>query len=177
MRSLLRNSTLETVFRPFPSIPAEIFKVLTTEARDKLLTMCNNLWGREDLPHTLNESTIAAIYKTGKDPREYANYRPIALLNVTCKLLAKMLQIRLLEILDSQLVPQQFGFRPGKSTAGKSKWGLSKWGLRALVHNCPRLPTIVIILRRKSPLIRKGPKKATKVHNCRRFCANCREWP
>ena len=29
---------------------------------------------------------------------------------------------------------------------GKSKWGLSKWGLKVLVHNCPRLPTIVVIL-------------------------------
>ena len=26
------------------------------------------------------------------------------------------------------------------------KWGLSKWGLKVLVHNCPRLPTIVVIL-------------------------------
>ena len=25
--------------------------------------------------------------------------------------------------------------------------------------------------------LRKGPKRATKVHNCRRLCANCREWP
>ena len=28
----------------------------------------------------------------------------------------------------------------------------------------------------KIPL-RRGPKKATKVHNCGRLCANCREWP
>ena len=60
---------------------------------------------------------IAAIYKLGKDPRDPANYRPIALLNVSCKILAKMLQTRLLETLDPHLVPQQFGFRPGKSTA------------------------------------------------------------
>ena len=30
--------------------------------------------------------------------------------------------------------------------SGKSKWGLSKWGLKVVVHNCPRLPTIVVIL-------------------------------
>ena len=51
---------------------------------------------------------------------------------------------------------------------GKSKWGLSKWGLKVLVHNCPRLPTIVIILWRKFPL-KKGPKrpqKCTIVDDC-----------
>ena len=37
------------------------------------------------------------------------------------------------------------------SKSGKSKWGLSKWGLKVLMHNCPRLPTIVVILRRSSP--------------------------
>ena len=62
------------------------------------------------------------------------------------------------------------------TVSGKSKWGLSKWGLKALVHNCPQSPTIVVILQLKFPLER-GPKKATKVHNCRRLCANCREWP
>ena len=34
--------------------------------------------------------------------------------------------------------------------SGESKWGLSKWGLKVLVHKRPRLPTIVVILRRKS---------------------------
>ena len=32
-----------------------------------------------------------------------------------------------------------------------------KWGLEVLAHNCPRLPTIVVILRRKFPL-GGGPK-------------------
>ena len=51
---------------------------------------------------------------------------------------------------------------------GKFKWGLSKWGLKVLVHNCPRLSTIVVILRRKFPL-EKGPKrpqKCTIVDDC-----------
>ena len=52
--------------------------------------------------------------------------------------------------------------------SGKSKWGLSKWGLKVLVHNCPRLPTIVVILRRKFLLDRgpKGPQKCTIVDDC-----------
>ena len=52
--------------------------------------------------------------------------------------------------------------------SGKSKWGLSQWELKVLVHIHPRLPTIVVILRRKFPLERgaKGPQKCTIVDDC-----------
>ena len=55
--------------------------------------------------------------------------------------------------------------------SGKSKWGLSKWGLKVLVHNCPRLPTIVVILRPEFPLKRgpKRPQKCTIVDDCARI--------
>ena len=59
--------------------------------------------------------------------------------------------------------------RMGPIWSGKSEWGLSKWGLKVLVHHCPRLPTNVVMLRRG--------QKGHKVHNCRRLCADCREWP
>ena len=48
----------------------------------------------------------------------------------------------------------------------QSKWGLCKWGLKVLVHNCPRLPRIVVILRRKFPLL-KGMRLQTIVHKLR----------
>ena len=41
---------------------------------------------------------------------------------------------------------------------------------------CPQLSTIVHDCVTKVPL-RKGPQKVTKMHKCRRLCANCREWP
>ena len=34
----------------------------------------------------------------------------------------------------------------GDTLSDTSKRGLSKWGLKVLVHNCPRLPAIVVIL-------------------------------
>ena len=50
----------------------------------------------------------------------------------------------------------------------KSKWGLNKWGLKVLVHNCPRLPTIVVILRRKFPLKKRprSPQKCSIIDDC-----------
>ena len=66
--------------------------------------------------------------------------------------------------------PPWLGFEK-ESTSHLS--GKSKWGLKLPVHNCPRLPTIVVILRRKF-LLERGPK----VHTiCRQLCANCRVWP
>ena len=55
-----------------------------------------------------------------------------------------------------------------RDTFGKSKWGLSKWGLKVLVHNCPRSPTIVVVLRREFPLEMgpKRPQKCTIVGDC-----------
>ena len=69
----------------------------------------------------------------------------------------------------------QLNHQPQKATklmdllSGKSKWGLSKWGLKVLVHNCPRLPTIVVILRRNLAQKERGPKrpqKCTIVDDC-----------
>ena len=49
--------------------------------------------------------------------------------------------------------------------SGKSRWRLSNWGLRELVHDCPRLSTI---LWRKFPLKGgpKRPQKCTIVDDC-----------
>ena len=98
-------------------LPAELYSLLTPEARLQLLALYNGLWGCDTLPDALNASIIAAILKPGKSPHDLNSFRPIALLNVTYKLLAKMLQRRLLEHIDPHLVPFQYGFRPGRSTA------------------------------------------------------------
>ena len=53
--------------------------------------------------------------------------------------------------------------------------GLANGGLRHLstiVHDCLRLSSFCD---ENSP--QKGAQKATKVHNCRRLCANCGVWP
>ena len=58
---------------------------------------------------------------------------------------------------------------------GSLNGGLANGGLRHLstiVHDCLRLSSFCD---ENSP--RKGAQKATKVHNCRRLCANCGVWP
>ena len=96
---------------------AEIFRDLNPENRRKLLTLYNQIHDTEEIPPHFNEAHVVQIYKSGKAPEQYSSYRPIALLNLTYKILAKLIQERLRETLDHRIVDFQFGYRKGKSTA------------------------------------------------------------
>ena len=54
--------------------------------------------------------------KKGRTDRP-ENYRPIALLNVTYKLLAIIIHLQFYETIDDRISKTQFGFRKNKSTA------------------------------------------------------------
>lgn len=62
------------------------------------------------LPPTLRQSCISLILKKDKDPHECGSYRPISLLNVDVKILAKMLAERLESVLPLIIHSDQTGF-------------------------------------------------------------------
>ena len=70
----------------------------------------------EEVFEEMHTAGLAIIYKKGATDNP-ANYRPIALLNLSYRILAKMIQVRLLKGLDDCLDNQQFGFRKAKSTS------------------------------------------------------------
>uniref|UniRef100_A0A3P9CFW2 Uncharacterized protein n=1 Tax=Maylandia zebra TaxID=106582 RepID=A0A3P9CFW2_9CICH len=59
------------------------------------------------------EANISLILKKGKPPEECASYRPISVLNLDLKILAKVLAIRLEPILPSIVKNDQTGFIRG----------------------------------------------------------------
>ncbi|XP_055940827.1 uncharacterized protein LOC129971257 [Argiope bruennichi] len=61
---------------------------------------------------------IIPIPKSGKDPQEPSNYRPIALTSCLCKVFEKMVNARLVHILEEKefISPFQSGFRKNRST-------------------------------------------------------------
>lgn len=62
------------------------------------------------LPASLYEACITLIVKKGKDPTECSSYRPISLLNVDAKILAKVLARRLEGVLPLIISEDQTGF-------------------------------------------------------------------
>ena len=98
-------------------IIAELLKDLDAHNRTGLLQPYNDIYNTETIPDHFNETMVVQIYKTGKTPELYSSYRPIALLNITYKILAKLTQKRLRDAQDDRIVDFQYGYRRGRSTA------------------------------------------------------------
>lgn len=65
----------------------------------------------------MQEAVIIVLPKPGRDPMLPESYRPISLLPVDTKILAKVLATRLSTMISSLIHQDQTGFIPGKSTA------------------------------------------------------------
>lgn len=66
------------------------------------------------LPPTLRQASINVLPKKDKDPDLCASYRPISLINVDAKILAKALAVYLENILPSIISDEQTGFIKGR---------------------------------------------------------------
>lgn len=64
----------------------------------------------QSLPPTLHQASISLLLKKGKDPHNCSSYRPISLLNVDVKILAKVLALCLESVLPTIVSSDQTGF-------------------------------------------------------------------
>ena len=90
--------------------PTEFYKKFSEKLAPLLLEMYNESLANGSLPPTLTQATISLIHKKGKDPVNCGSYRPISLLNVDSKILAKTLSARLEQFLPSIISEEQTGF-------------------------------------------------------------------
>ena len=67
------------------------------------------------LPETMALANICLILKK-KDPEDPASYRPVLLINVDAKILAKVLTLRLESLISILVKPDQTGFIKGSSS-------------------------------------------------------------
>ena len=83
-----------------------------------LLQIFNNIWKSGELPSAWKEATVIPIPKPNKDTSNPTNYRPIALTSCLCKTLERMVNARLVWVLESKnlLSKYQCGFREDHST-------------------------------------------------------------
>ena len=84
-----------------------------------LLQMMNSILKTQKFPKLWRKSKVIAILKPGKDSTLPKSYRPISLLCHTYKLFERMILNRLNPLIETMIIDQQAGFRPGKSTTGQ----------------------------------------------------------
>lgn len=96
-------------------IAAEVIKaegdILALQIHELIL----KVWAEETIPSEWSEALVIPIYKKG-DKKLCSNYRGISLLNVTYKILSKLISKRLEAYTQSIIGELQAGFIKGKST-------------------------------------------------------------
>ena len=91
---------------------------LDEESLQTILFLFNKIWKEQLFPAEWRKAIVIPIPKPGKDPQFTINYRPIALTSCLCKLMERMVNQRLMYILEegNYFTPFQSGFRQGRST-------------------------------------------------------------
>lgn len=99
-------------------IPAEVFKILTTTVEGTamgkaMLVLLNRVYACGKIPESWQCSILVPIFKQKGEVSDPGNYRGIALMNTTLKILCVMLNVRLTTTFEElgYISPHQAGFR------------------------------------------------------------------
>jgi hypothetical protein len=106
-------------YSPGPDhIHYEFIKKIARAEKIKIPNAYEQIWRSGTFPTSWSEDLVIPILKPGKNPKRTDSYRPISLTNCLCKLMERMVNRRLVHVLqESKLLPkQQFGFRKNRST-------------------------------------------------------------
>ena len=92
-----------------------LFQILKDDAAKVLYSLCQQIWKTQQWPWNWKRSVFNSIPKKGND-KECPNYRTIALTSHTSKVMLKILQARLQQYINWELLDVQAGFRKGSRT-------------------------------------------------------------
>ena len=96
-------------------IPVELIQILKDDAVKVLHSICQQIWKTQQWPRDWKMSVFIPIPKKG-NAKECPNYRTIALISHTSKVMLKILQARLPQYMNRELPDVQAGFRKGRRT-------------------------------------------------------------
>ena len=96
-------------------IPVELFHILKDDAVKVLHLICQQIWKTQLWPQDWKRSVFIPIPKKG-NPKECSNYRTIAVISHTSKVMLKILQARLQQYMNQEFSDVQAGFRKGRGT-------------------------------------------------------------
>ena len=102
--------------------PAELFQILKDDAIRVLHSICQQIWKTQQWPQDWK------IPKKG-NAKECSNYRTVALISHSSKVMLKILQARLQQYMNRELPDVQAGFRKGRGTRDQM--------LELGILNCP----------------------------------------
>ena len=88
-------------------------------AKHFLLSIYNKIWTTHEFPTLWRMGTVVSFLKPYKNSQQAQSYRPISLTSCVSKLMEKMVNTRLVQVLESRgLLPEeQSGFRKMRSTS------------------------------------------------------------
>ncbi|WP_135568158.1 reverse transcriptase domain-containing protein, partial [Solemya elarraichensis gill symbiont] len=100
------------------NIPYSFLHHLPKQCQLILLDIYNSIWSSGHIPSLWRTAHVIPIPKPGKDHTLATNYRPISLTSCLCKVFERMINDRLVWVLESQnlLSNIQCGFRKGRTT-------------------------------------------------------------
>ena len=84
-------------------IPVELFQILKDDAVKVLHSICQQIWKIQQWPQDWKKSVFIAIPKKDSSTKECSNYRTIALISRTGKVMLKILQARLQQYMKHEL--------------------------------------------------------------------------
>ena len=96
-------------------ISVELFQILKDDAVKVLHSVCQLIWKTQQWPQDWKRPVFIPIPKKG-NAKECSNYRTIALISYTSKVMLKILQARLQRYVNRKLPDVQAGFRKGRGT-------------------------------------------------------------
>ena len=96
-------------------IPVGLFQILKDDAVKLLHSICQQIWKTQQWPQDWKWSVFIPIPKKG-NAKECLNYCTIVLISHTSKVILKILQARLQQYVNCELLDVQAGFRKGRGT-------------------------------------------------------------
>ena len=96
-------------------IPVELLQILKDDAVKVIHSKHQQIWKTQQWPQDCKRSVFIPIPKKG-NAKECSNYRTIALISHTSKIMLKILQARLQQYVNQKLPDVQAGFRKGRGT-------------------------------------------------------------
>ena len=96
-------------------IPVELFQILKDDVVKMLHEICQQIWTTQHCPQDWKRSVFIPIPKKG-NAKQCSNYRTIALISHASKVMLKILQARLQQSMNRELLDIQAEFRKGRGT-------------------------------------------------------------